>query len=94
MVWLNLRPVLVRQGAEVTMQVVFLEIALSYLAVSRNEPAFTHSEGMHSWAMLLYQGYTALAFQQPLYHALALGIALLAVVAVMAQAFRLAARGR
>ena len=35
----NLRPVLVRQGAEVMSQVVFLEIGLSYLAASRQEQA-------------------------------------------------------
>jgi ABC-type dipeptide/oligopeptide/nickel transport system permease subunit len=93
-VWLNLRPVLARQGAEVTMQVVFLEIALSYLAVSRNEPAFTHAESEYSWAVLLYQGYSWLAFDQNLGHAMALGVALLVCIAGMAQAFRLAARAR
>lgn len=92
-IWLNLKPVLVRQAAEVTMQVVFLEIALSYLAISTNAPAFTHSEGVYSWATLLYQGYSAL-LGQDLYHALFLGLALVAVVATMAQALRLAARAR
>lgn len=92
--WLNLRSVIVRQGAEVAMQVVFLEIALSYLAASDNEPSFTHSESMHSWASLLYDGYTALVAQVPMYHALGLGLVLVAVVAFMAQAMRLAARAR
>lgn len=92
-VWLNLRPVIVRQGAEVTMQVVFLEIALSYLALRRNEPSFTHSDATYSWASLLYQGYTAL-LGIPLLHSLALGLALVAMVAALAQALRLAARAR
>ncbi len=92
-VWLNLRSVIVRQGAEVTMQVVFLEIALSYLALRRNEPSFTHADSEFSWATLLYQGYTAL-LGAPLGHALVLGLGLVAVTAAMAQAIRLAARSR
>lgn len=92
-VWLNLRAVIVRQGAEVVMQVVFLEIALSYLAVSRNEPSFTHSDGTYSWATLLYQGYTAL-LGQDLFHAMAVGLFLVAMIALMSQSVRLAARAR
>lgn len=92
-VWLNLRPVIVRQGAEVTMQVVFLEIALSYLALRRNEPSFTHPDSSYSWATLLYQGYTAL-LGIPLLHSLGLGLGLVAMVAVLAQSLRLAARAR
>lgn len=92
-VWLNLRAVIARQAAEVTMQVVFLEIALSYLAVSRNEPSFTHSDGTYSWATLLYQGYTAL-LGEPLFHAMATGLLLVAAVAMLAQSVRLAARAR
>jgi ABC-type dipeptide/oligopeptide/nickel transport system permease subunit len=92
-VWLNLRPVIVRQGAEVTMQVVFLEIALSYLALRRNEPSFTHPDSSYSWATLLYQGYTAL-LGIPLLHSLGLGLGLVAMVAILAQSLRLAARAR
>lgn len=92
-VWLNLRAVIARQAAEVTMQVVFLEIALSYLAVSRNEPSFTHSDGVYSWATLLYLGYKAL-LGEPLVHAVVVGLGLVAVVAVMAQSVRMAARAR
>lgn len=92
-IWLNLRPVIVRQGAEVMMQVVFLEIALSYLAVSRNEPSFTHPDSTYSWATLLYQGYTALLGER-LIHSLVVGLLLVAAVAFMAQALRLAARAR
>ena len=92
-VWLNLRAVIARQGAEVTMQVVFLEIALSYLAVSRNEPSFTHSDGTYSWATLLYQGYKAL-LGEPLVHAMVAGLGLVALVAVLAQSVRMAARAR
>jgi ABC-type dipeptide/oligopeptide/nickel transport system permease subunit len=93
-IWLNLRGVIVRQGAEVAMQVVFLEIAMSYLAESRTEPSFTHADSTHSWASLLYQGYTALVGGVPAMHALVLGLALVALVAVMAQAMRMAARAR
>jgi ABC-type dipeptide/oligopeptide/nickel transport system permease subunit len=92
-VWLNLRAVIVRQGAEVAMQVVFLEIALSYLAEAQQEPAFTHPEQVKSWATLLYQGYSAL-LGEPLYHSLALGLLLVALTAVMAQAVRMSARAR
>lgn len=93
-IWLNLRSVIVRQGAEVAMQVVFLEIAMSYLAASRNEPSFTHSDATHSWASLLYDGYTALVGGVPMLHALGLGLALVSIVALMAQAFRMSARAR
>lgn len=92
-VWLNLRPILVRQGAEVASQVVFLEIALSYLALAKSQPSFTHPEGLYSWATLLYQGYTAF-LGQPMFHGLALGVVLMGAVAMMAHAFRLAARPR
>lgn len=92
-VWLNLRSVIVRQGAEVTMHVVFLEIALSYLALRRNEPSFTHADSEFSWATLLYQGYTAL-LGADLMHALWLGLGLVAATAIMAQAVRLSARAR
>lgn len=95
-IWLNLRSVLVRQGAEVAMQVVFLEIAMSYLAAARHEPSFTHSDSTHSWASLLYDGYTALVTwgDVPMYHAFGLGLVLVATVAIMAQAFRASARAR
>jgi hypothetical protein len=85
--------VIVRQGAEVAMQVVFLEIALSYLALSQNEPSFTHSDGAYSWATLLYQGYTSL-LGQDLMHAMVVGLLLVASVAIAAQSVRLAARAR
>lgn len=92
-VWMNLRSVIVRQAAEVTMQVVFLEIALSYLALRRNEPSFTHADSEFSWATLLYQGYTAL-LGAPLGHALVLGLGLVALTAALSQSLRLAARAR
>jgi len=92
-VWLNLRAVIARQGAEVVMQVVFLEIALSYLAVSRNEPSFTHSDATYSWATLLYQGYTAM-LGEPLVHSMVFGLLLVAAVALMSESARMAARAR
>lgn len=91
--WLNLRPVLARQAGEILMQVVFLEIALSYLALRRNEPSFTHPDSASSWAVLLYQGYTAM-LGVPLYHALAFGLLLVGGVAAFAQVIRLGARAR
>jgi len=92
--WLNLRSVIVRQGAEVVMQVVFLEIALSYLAVSQRRPAFTHPDSVYSWASLLYDGYTWLVAAVHMAHDMWLGLLLVALVAFMAQSFRLAARSR
>lgn len=92
-IFLNLRPVLMRQGAEVMMQVVFLEIALSYLAVSQREPSFTHGDDVSSWATLLYQGYSWL-LGEPLAHSMVLGLALLGVVALMTTSFRISARSR
>jgi ABC-type dipeptide/oligopeptide/nickel transport system permease subunit len=92
--WLNLRSVIVRQGAEVIMQVVFLEIALSYLAVSQRRPAFTHPDSVYSWASLLYDGYTWLVASVPMAHAMGLGLVLVALIAFMSQSFRLAARSR
>ena len=72
---------------------LFLEIALSYLAVSQNEPSFTHSDATYSWATLLYQGYTAL-LGEPLWHAMGLGLLLVALIATLVQATRVAARPR
>ena len=99
--WLNLRPVLVRQGAEVMMQVVFLEIALSYLASTFDLAGLTHSDSEYSWASLLYFGFDTvsagpaewLATGSQL-HALIVGLGLLGLVALMAQSFRFAARAR
>ncbi|MFT7518365.1 MAG: ABC-type dipeptide/oligopeptide/nickel transport system permease subunit [Kiritimatiellia bacterium] len=97
--WLNLRMVLARQAVEVMMQVVFLEIALSYLAAASNRPAITHSDAWKSWADLLYLGYTTAAGGElwgahSMLHSLALGLALVAGVAFMTMAFRRAARLR
>ena len=89
----NLRPVLVRQGAEVALQVVYLELALSYLAVTRQQPSWTHPDSQHSWASLLYQGYAAL-LGHPTGHVLVLGVGLVGLVVLCFQAMRLAARGR
>ena len=92
--WLNLRPVIVRQGAEVMMQVVFLEIALSYLARATDNPSFTHQDWTHSWAYLLYEGYTALVAERAMYHSLGLGLFFVALIAVLALAVRKAAGAR
>lgn len=94
LVGLNLRPVVVRQGAEVMMQVVFLEMALSYLATVEDQPSFTHPDSMMSWADLLYMGYRAVVLQTPTGHALALGLALVAAVAGVSLAIGAAARAR
>jgi ABC-type dipeptide/oligopeptide/nickel transport system permease subunit len=92
---LNLRPVVVRQGAETLMQVVFLEVALSFLALAAGEPSFTHNEATtKSWADLLYQGYQSIAMDVPSGHTLALGLMLVAVTAVAAVSISAAARAR
>jgi ABC-type dipeptide/oligopeptide/nickel transport system permease subunit len=92
---LNLRPVVVRQGAETLMQVVFLEVALSFLALAAGEPSFTHNEATtKSWADLLYQGYQSIAMDVPSTHALVLGLLLVSLTAVAAVSISSAARAR
>ena len=91
----NLRPVVVRQGAETMMQVVFLEVALSYLALAGQYTSFTHNEETtKSWADLLYEGYYSIALGIPSGHALVLGLGLVAVTAVAAVSISTAARAR
>ncbi|MGB0640757.1 MAG: hypothetical protein ACPGTU_15570 [Myxococcota bacterium] len=92
----NLRPVVVRQGAETLMNVVFLEIALSYLALDGSQPSFTHADSLMSWADLLKLGYPSLipSLDYPSGHALVLGLALLGLVATMSIAIGRAARAR
>lgn len=91
---LNLRPVVVRQGAETMMQVVFLEIALSYLALAQREPSFTHPDGVASWANLLKLGYPSIVLGTPTAHALVLGLVLIGLVAVLTLSLSRAARAR
>lgn len=92
----NLRPVVVRQGAETMMHVVFLEIALSYLALAENQPSFTHGDALMSWADLLKLGYPSLipSLGYDSGHALVLALGLLGVVTAMAIAIGRAARAR
>jgi ABC-type dipeptide/oligopeptide/nickel transport system permease subunit len=91
---LNLRPVLVRQGAETFMQVVFLEIGLSYLALAETQPSFTHADEMRSWADILYLGYPSVILDVPTTHALLLGLGLMGLVAVLTVSATAAARAR
>ncbi len=91
---LNLRPVIVRHASETLMQVVFLEVALSYLALASDEPSFTHLESFHSWADLLYMGYTSLILDVPTMHALLLGLGLVGVTAVLSVSVTASARAR
>ena len=91
---LNLRPVVVRQGAEVMMQVVFLEVALSYLAVVESQPSFTHADNIHSWADLLKMGYSAVVVDEPSMHALVIGLGLIAFIVVTATSITNMARAR
>ncbi len=90
----NLRPVVVRQAAEVSMQVVFLELALSYLALAGDRPSLTHADSVMSWAGLLSQGYTWLVIDMESGHALALGLGLIALVTGASLAVSHAARAR
>ncbi|MED5369415.1 MAG: hypothetical protein VX899_00250 [Myxococcota bacterium] len=92
-VGLNLRPVVVRQGVDTLVQVVFLELGLSYLAVQDSEPSFTHGDSTRSWADLLYMGY-GYFLEVPSGHALVLGLGLVGVVAVMGVLVNRAARAR
>ena len=91
---LNLRPVVVRQGAEVMMQVVFLELALSYLAIVAESGSLTHSDDVRSWAELLHMGYAAVVVDEPSMHALVVGLALIALIVVMATSLSTMARAR
>lgn len=95
-VWHNLRPVIVRQGAEAMMTVAFLEVALSYLALIEEQSSFTHVDSLFSWADILKEGYTFIAFKgmMPTGHSLALGIALLGLIVVTAMSISKAAEAR
>lgn len=93
-VLLNLRPVVVRQAAETAMQVGFLEMALSYLSLQQNQPGFTHSDNVRSWADLLQVGYPSLVLDVPTGHALALGLALAGLLTLGARLATYAARAR
>jgi len=92
----NLRPVVVRQGAETLMQVVFLEIALSYLALVEGRPSFTHADSSKSWADLLQLGYKSLfpSLRYESDHALWLGLGLLGLVGLMTVSIGRMARAR
>lgn len=92
-VGMNLRPVVMRQGVETMMQVVFLEIGLSYLAVQDTQPSFTHGDSEKSWADLLYLGYQSF-LDVPSGHALVLGLCLVGVVALMSVFVTHAVRAR
>jgi ABC-type dipeptide/oligopeptide/nickel transport system permease subunit len=89
----NLRPVVVRQGVETFMQITFLEIGLSYLAVASNQSSFTHADSVHSWANLLALGYKVVLGVHS-GHALVLGLGLVALVAGTAVAVTHAVRAR
>lgn len=93
-VLLNLRPVVVRQAAEVLMQVTFLELALSYLAILENQSSFTHPDNVRSWADLLKMGYPSLVLDVPTGHALGLGLVLVGLVTTMSLMLSSAARAR
>ncbi len=93
LVLLNLRPVVVRQGVETFMQVVFLEIGLSYLAVISNQSSFTHSDSVQSWANLLDLGYKVV-LNLDSGHALVLGLGLVGLVAATAVSVSYAVRAR
>lgn len=89
----NLRGLLVRQGTEAGLQVVFLEIALSAMSTVRQHPALTHSDSVHSWSSLLYLGYAAL-LGYPTMHALGVSALVLGGVAGLVVALRRLARER
>lgn len=80
LVALNLRPVVVRQGMEAVGAVVFLEVAVSWLAEREGEASLAHPEAVGSWADLVAVGYPSLVVAVPTGHALALGVGLCAAV--------------
>ncbi len=90
----NLRPVVVRQAAETTLQVAFLEISLSYLAGAADQPSLTHSDRSHSWADLLIIGYPSLVVDVPTGHALVLGVGLMGLLVALTRAVAVAGRAR
>jgi ABC-type dipeptide/oligopeptide/nickel transport system permease subunit len=94
LVWGNLRPVVVRQGAEVLVQVTFLEVALSYLARAEDQPSFTHADDLRSVADLLRLGYPSMVLDVPTGHALVLGLACVALTTTTALALTRAASAR
>lgn len=92
---LNLRPVVVRQAAEVITQVTFLELGLSYLAVQDAQSSFTHPDSTKSWADLLYMGYPSIVLDGvETQHALVLGLALVALVTAISKFSTIAVRAR
>ena len=95
-VGINLRPVLVRQAANVFTQIVFLELALSYLTASdASVHSLTHSDSMGSWADILVEGYKWVPpLSMDTGHALVLGLALIALVLGTARAAVYAGRAR
>ena len=93
-VLLNLRPVLVRQGAEAMMTVAFLEVALSYLAVVEDQSSFTHSDNLRSWADLLKEGYLWVALGIDSSHVLFVGLGMLGLIVLTATALTKAAEAR
>ena len=76
------------------MQVVFLEVALSYLAVMELKPSFTHADNLHSWADLLKMGYATVVVDEPSLHALLLGLGLITLIVVTASSVSSMARAR
>ena len=92
---LNLRPVVVRQAAEVVTQVTFLELGLSYLAVQDAQSSFTHPDSTKSWADLLYMGYPSIVLDGVnTGHALVLGLTLVALVTMISKFSTVAVRAR
>jgi hypothetical protein len=108
--WLNLRSVIVRQATEVLIQVVFLEISISYLAKAKSMASLTHIEDLNSWAALLFDGYQWLLYAGGYLASLVTGgrhgtdphtlqaliasVVLIGSVTLMTQAFRMSARAR
>jgi ABC-type dipeptide/oligopeptide/nickel transport system permease subunit len=94
-VYLNLKPVVVRQAAETLLQVTFLEIALSYLSIQEGQSSFTHSDSAHSWASLLQSGYRWLVVEDiPTGHALILGLFLVGLLTLASRLTSWSVRAR
>ena len=91
----NLRPVLIRQAAETFAQVIFLEMALSYVSMMQTDISeLTHGSQEEGWAGILYDGYSYLALNEPTGHSLLLGLALVALVLIVVRSVVYAGRAR
>ena len=78
------------------MQLAFLEVALSFLAMISDSPSISHTDNLSSWGELLFMGYSSLLIEKDVstIHTLVLGLCLLGVVVLGSTSLTKAARAR